>query len=285
MVPRALVAALASLSLVVALVPGARARRRPRSKKPLFSNVNSPQQLYMYQVSRAEVLMSRGRHAAALRALRLAQKHRNTTALQCSFGDVHFRLALAALRSKGPGDARAHLLKARVSYRHCAARIRSPRLGRRARAGLRDIERLLPTTAGSGTDHAVPALPSPPREGVKATIATGRCDAAALARKKPPPPIAHATSDGSHVQLELRRYRLGSCARGVEVRVERSRGLIDFVTYRDEAGTCLSLCDLTLRAPLALPPGEYEVRVRSRGHPWIMQQVPSQRLRVPAPAR
>jgi serine/threonine protein kinase/HEAT repeat protein len=130
-----------------------RPKRKPRpaipknqlKQRPLFVNVNSPQQLFMYYSSRAFVLIERGQFAAALRSLRMARRQKAGRALPCEFGYVYHQMAFAQIRAGKPGKARTSLKSAKNKYTQCLAS-GSGKLRSRAKAGLRDVKRTLKLT-------------------------------------------------------------------------------------------------------------------------------------------
>jgi hypothetical protein len=272
-----------SLVCVLPALDLAQAKPRKKGKRALLVKPNSPQQLYMYYMARAAVSLERGRGKEALSFLMKAKRHKQSPALLCEIGYVYHRMGLMDLKRQDHKTARVNLLLSRKFYNLCITKA-TGRLRSKGKLGLRDIKRTFKHMAmRPGAGGKVAHAPSP-AGGAEATITTKNCDAAALAKGNAPAPIAHATTDGTHVQLALRHFNLGICSTDVKVRVMRKGSLIEFVTYRNDRGSCVSLCDLTLRAPLTLPPGVYEVQLRRGGHHWIMLEVPPQKLSIPAPA-
>ncbi len=114
-------------------------------QRPLFVNVNSPQQLFMYYSSRASVLIGRGKFAAALRSLRMARRQKAGRALPCEFGYVYHKMAFAQIRESKPQKARKSLKSAKNYYTQCLSS-GSGKLRSKAKAGLRDVQRTLKLT-------------------------------------------------------------------------------------------------------------------------------------------
>jgi HEAT repeat protein len=118
--------------------------RAVKKRRPLFVSVNSPQQLYMYNLSRATVATSRGQFKAALRYLNRAFRHKkNNLVVLCEYGYLFHQRALSVLRKGATQKARSDLINARKYYRQCNTRARQPLLRKKAQGGLRDIARTL----------------------------------------------------------------------------------------------------------------------------------------------
>jgi HEAT repeat protein len=110
-----------------------------KSNKPLFVDDNFKQRIYKLQISKASLALRSGKHQRALRHLARARRAQDTPPVLYEYGFVHLSWA-----TKLRGSAsRAHLLKARGYYGQYLRRAPRGPLAKKARAGLRDVKRLL----------------------------------------------------------------------------------------------------------------------------------------------